>query len=218
MIFVQKDLAENVEGNGIARVNRIQTKDTEGEAEIATHVGDVRIHVDDLSIDDTTPISDTIPMKDEEPENETATQVDTIQTEDVQQKTGANDEDVSMQSIMVIMQSIMTRDVQTELERDTQFLEDENVFQTCDDLVNKQMAEKKTDDMIKSTFCDSSVWLLDSNPWDPSFWNMFERIVVEYDFLVWVYGGDFEIEFGSESCGVGGGGDEVEFGDFEGGD
>ncbi|KAI3685117.1 hypothetical protein L6452_34351 [Arctium lappa] len=61
--------------------------------------------------------------KDMEPEIETATQVNKIQTEDVQQKTTANDEDVSMQSTMVIVQSIMTGDVQTELETDTQFLE-----------------------------------------------------------------------------------------------
>ncbi|KAI3758025.1 hypothetical protein L6452_05572 [Arctium lappa] len=151
MIVVQKYVAENVEGNETATVDRVQTEDAEGEAETTTHVEDVRIHVKDLSIDDTAPIFDTIPTKDVEPENETTTPVNTIQTEDVQQKTAANDEDVSMQSTMVIVQSIMTRDVQTELETDTHFLENENVIQTCDDLVNKRMAEKKTGDTIKST-------------------------------------------------------------------
>ncbi|KAI3771008.1 hypothetical protein L6452_02158 [Arctium lappa] len=108
MIVVQKDDVGNVEGNETARVDRVQTRDAEGEAETATHVEDVRIHVENLSIDDTSPIFDTIPTKDVEPEIETTTQVDTIHTMDVQQKTAANNKDVSMQSTMVIVQSIMT--------------------------------------------------------------------------------------------------------------
>ncbi|KAI3758001.1 hypothetical protein L6452_05547 [Arctium lappa] len=130
MMIVQKVVAENVEGNETDTVDRVQTEDAEGEAETTTHVEDVRIHIEDLSIDDTTPIFDTIQTKDVEPEIETATQVNTIQTEDMPQKTAANDEDVSMQSTMVIVQSIMSGDVQTDLETDTQIFENENVIQT----------------------------------------------------------------------------------------